>query len=152
VPAFVLVGLLVAAVALVVVAAWLGVRLRGRGDRASRAVQAVLAGLAVMFGFLVLAGMRHYGGTAHTPHAQADCGPWWQEAGLPASRRAQPGDLSPTCRQDAIDAIWPGVGLGAAVGAAAGLVVFGVAELAARSRRGQRAAGRAAVTYVDTDL
>ena len=149
-PAFVLVGLLVAAVILLGVTAWLVRGLRGVPGVAGRVTVAGLLGVVALCVSLFVAGMRHYGGSPNLPDVAYNCGPWWQEAGLPADRPAQVGDLSTTCRHDAIAAIGPAVGWSALIGFGVAVVVAGGWLAVARLRRQRRPRPvRQAVTYVD---
>ena len=136
VPPFILVGFVVAAVALAAVAIWLWARTRRRVDVTVWAIVGAMAGVAVACGSLFVSGMRHYGGSTTIPGdgTRRNCGVWWDEAGLPSGQRAQTGDLSPDCHHAAIAAIGPAVLWSCVIGLAVAVVVFGAQWLAGRVR------------------
>jgi hypothetical protein len=156
VPAYALVGLLVAAVALVGIAGWLWVHSRHAADRVSRAVVCAMVGLAVTFGWLVVAGNRHYGGTTSgfrqgTSGSRYTCDQWYQEAGLPSSRGGVAGDSSASCRHDAIAAIGPAIGWGVLAGAVAAVALFGLLWTLRRAGASRAARSASTTRYIDTD-
>jgi hypothetical protein len=122
--AFGLVGVLLAAVVLLAVALWLGRRRRRGTDPTLWAIVAGAAGIGVALVVLFVAGFRHYGGTVAigAGRRSAACAQWWQEIG--SDRPALVGDLSPTCRHDAVGAIGPAVLVAVVIGLVVALLVF----------------------------